>query len=166
MHDAKYVVYLIIFTEISRFLWLHYRDAVWIIHVIKDAVTARVKLQSNFKTILPRCDKKIYFSLFCHHQIMKWPWLSPYFKPSVYNSCWLLCAQWTFSKLNISYSVLQQKVYRSPAKGKAFADSVSFHFHNIVLSLLNALSIYANNRKFVGQNVQRVHLWVNLAVLV
>ncbi len=36
------------------------------------------------------------FHLF-HHQIMKWPWLSPYLKHSVF-SCLLLCVKWTYSK--------------------------------------------------------------------
>ncbi len=45
------------------------------------------------------CDETFSFHFF-HHKIMKLPWLSPYFKPSVY-SCWLLCTKLTYTAFPI-----------------------------------------------------------------
>ncbi len=66
---------------------------------------------------------KILLFSFLILKIMKWPWLSPYFKSSV-SSYWLLCIKWKYSEYSFSYAILQSEVYRDPGKGKVIADSV------------------------------------------
>ncbi len=88
-------------------------------------------------------------------------WLSPYFKPSVYTH-WLLCI-----KLKQCGTVV--KVFNSCAKGPRFnflVESQSL-FPSLLapLSILNMLSIYVQDRKFVGKNVHRGHTNIALTRL-
>ncbi len=58
-------------------------------------------------TNLKRCyeiwrDEKMYWSFSFHRLTVKYPWLSPYFKPSVY-SYWLLCVKLKYSEFSIQY---------------------------------------------------------------
>ena len=85
-------------------------------------------------------------------------WLLPYFKFSVYLF-WLLFIKLKYSEYSFSYTctILQYEVYQDP--GKVITDSIktnsyNFHIHKI-LSILNVLSIYVNNRKVVVKNVHR-----------
>ena len=74
-----------------------------------------------------------YFSLFFHHIIMKWPWLSPYFKTSLY-SYWLLCIKLKIFEYRFSYTKLQYELYRDPGKGNVIADSVITKTHIAFIS--------------------------------
>ncbi len=74
-----------------------------------------------FKAILLPDMNNFTFPFF-HHTIMKWHWLSPYFKHSVF-SCWLLCVNWKYSKIQHFLFNTQYKVYWDPGKGKVIADS-------------------------------------------
>ncbi len=87
--------------------------------------------------------EKFYFSLVFYHEMLKWPCLSTYLKPSVYScNCWLRCVK--MSKYGIFYSTLQY-IFKDTSKGKVIAgfvrtiyNSCSFHINNI-LPILNVL---------------------------
>ena len=64
-----------------------------------------------------------YFFPFFHHKTMKWNWLSPYFKFSVY-SYWLLCTKLKIFKYSSSYTIQQHELHQDPGKGNVIADSV------------------------------------------
>ncbi len=50
-------------------------------------------------------EEKFHFSLFSTIQLcIKWPLLSPYYKPSMY-SCWVLCVIWNIVHSMSSHSI-------------------------------------------------------------
>ncbi len=74
-------------------------------------------------------------------------------------SYWLLCIKLKYSEYSLSY-ILQYEVYWGPSKEKVITVSVITAtpiavIFTRLLSILNALSIYVNDSKFVGKNVHR-----------
>ena len=65
-----------------------------------------------------------------------------------------------FSKQLFLYNTIQYEVYRDPGKGKVIADYIITTTPiAFILSVLNFLSIYVNDIKFVGKNVHRGHTY-------
>ena len=75
----------------GAFIWHHYRSLCENSHILKQ-----------YYKIWPEM-KNVTFHVF-HHKIMKWLWLSPYFKSSVY-SYWLLCLNLKYSEYSFSYTI-------------------------------------------------------------
>ena len=69
-------------------------------------------------------EMKIFtFHLLYHIEIMKWFWISPYFKSTMY-SYRFLCIKLKYSVYSFSCTILQNECYRDPDKRNIMADSV------------------------------------------
>ncbi len=67
-------------------------------------------------------------------------------------SYWLPCIKLKYSEHSFSYTILQNALYRDPGKGNVNADSVRTTTPiAFIFTILDVLSIYLNDRKFVGE---------------
>ena len=100
---------------------------------------------------------------FFHHKIMKWPWLSPYFKSF---SVFVLVTWQNYNILAFPIDKYYVTVWSLPgSRLRNFrfchnCNSYSFHTrYCLKVNILNVLSIYVNDRKFVWKDVHRGHTY-------
>ena len=107
-------------------------------------------------------DEKFYFSVLFHHEIMKWPWLSPYFS-SVYLY-WLLCIlKLKYSEYSFSYACLH--FYSMMFTGKYYiadsAKTTAFIFTRIVYFW--CFIDLCKEQKICTKNVHRGHTYEQIS---
>ncbi len=120
---------------------------------------------------------KMFTFHFFHHKIMKWPWLSTYFKTHGVFTDQLFEKSWIQYFLYNPTVLLCMVYHRIPAKEKCKLQIFlklhllySFMFSRYSQSILSVLVINVNDRKFVWQNLHRGHALIrkslNIALIV